>query len=157
MEGALFALVASMLLLALGKQVGAVHEHDGSNSIEAPSPLIASKEKGNTWIKRLQVQLNEQEMKQRMNEKDRNLFEKWLIDNISDLHRELKQAESDFEHYAQVTKSILEQNDLALRSFASFSPLAALYLAQPEGTHSTSQQALGIVLESSPTLIDERL
>lgn len=40
---------------------------------------------------------------------DHLLMEKWLVDNIKDLHRELKQTESDVEHYVQVTKSIMSK------------------------------------------------
>lgn len=63
----------------------------------------------------LQHQLLEQAMRQRVAEKDHLMMEKWLVDNINDLHRELKQTESDFEHYVQVTKEILAQNDIRLK------------------------------------------
>lgn len=42
------------------------------------------------------------------------MMEKWLVDNIKDLHRELKQTESDFEHYLKVTKSLFAKNELRI-------------------------------------------
>lgn len=46
---------------------------------------------------------------QRVAEKsaDHLIIENWLIDNINDLHRELKQTENDFEHYVQITRNML--------------------------------------------------
>lgn len=60
----------------------------------------------------LQKQFVEQVIKQRIADGDHLLMEKWLVDNINDLHRELKQTEMDFEHYVQVTKNILARKDL---------------------------------------------
>lgn len=66
-------------------------------------------------FKRLEGQFVEQVLRQRIVDKDHLLMEKWLVDNINDLHRELKQTELDFEHYVQVTKNILAQNEQQLR------------------------------------------
>lgn len=46
---------------------------------------------------------------------ERQLREKWLIDNVNDLHRELKQTENDFEHYFQVTKRMIALNEQRIR------------------------------------------
>lgn len=43
----------------------------------------------------------------RQREDDHLMLENWLIDNINDLHRELKQTENDFEHYLHITKNML--------------------------------------------------
>lgn len=59
------------------------------------------------WFDNLQRQLVQQVLRQRVAEKDHLMMQKWLVDNINDLHRELKQTESDFEHYVQVTKRLL--------------------------------------------------
>lgn len=59
------------------------------------------------WFDNLQQQFVQQVLRQRVAEKDHLMMQKWLVDNINDLHRELKQTESDFEHYVQVTKSLL--------------------------------------------------
>lgn len=49
-------------------------------------------------------------------QRDHELREKWLIDNINDLHRELKQTEGDFEHYFQVTKDLIARNEARMNS-----------------------------------------
>ena len=66
-------------------------------------------------FRELQARFVEQVIRQRVADKDHLLMEKWLVDNINDLHRELKQTELDFEHYIQVTKNILAQNEQQLR------------------------------------------
>lgn len=43
-------------------------------------------------------------------EKDHQIREKWLIDNIRDLHREIKQTESDIDHFAKINKQIIDRN-----------------------------------------------
>lgn len=63
-------------------------------------------------LQALQKQFVEQVIKQRVVDEDHLLMEKWLADNVNDLHRELKQTEMDFEHYVQVTKKILARNDV---------------------------------------------
>ena len=42
-------------------------------------------------------------------------MERWLVDNVNDLHRELKQTEGDFEHYMRVTKNIFLRNEAQLK------------------------------------------
>lgn len=65
--------------------------------------------------KQLQDQLLDQEVRHKVAEEDHRRMEQWLVDNINDLHRELKQTELDFEHYAQVTKIILARNEHQIR------------------------------------------
>lgn len=103
---------------------------DESNSIESDSldsnrlsfrpaePQVTKLESNNRnvdvsskWHKRLQEQLIHETLRHRVAEKDHLIMEKWLVDNINDLHRELKQTETDFEHYFQVTKNIIAQNE----------------------------------------------
>ena len=64
----------------------------------------------------LQKQFVEQVIRQRVIDQDHLMMEKWLVDNINDLHRELKQTEMDFEHYVRVTKNILAANELENRN-----------------------------------------
>ena len=66
-------------------------------------------------IGQLQRELLDQVIKQRMVEKDHLLMERWLVDNVNDLHRELKQTEGDFEHYMRVTKNIFLRNEAQLK------------------------------------------
>lgn len=66
-------------------------------------------------IKQLQDELANQVKRQKAAEMDHLMMQKWLVDNISDLHRELKQTEVDFEHYVQVTKTIMGNNERQLR------------------------------------------
>jgi hypothetical protein len=66
-------------------------------------------------FEQLQVRFVEQLIRQRAVDKDHLLMEKWLVDNINDLHRELKQTEMDFEHYVQVTKNILARSEQELQ------------------------------------------
>lgn len=66
-------------------------------------------------FKQLQAQVVRQSMQHDIAEKDHLIMEKWLVDNINDLHRELKQTENDFEHYVQVTKNIFLQNERKLK------------------------------------------
>lgn len=67
------------------------------------------------WAKQLKEQLLDQKLQHQMVEKDHQMMEKWLVDNINDLHRELKQTELDFEHYVQVTKRMLVKNERQIR------------------------------------------
>lgn len=76
-------------------------------------------------LRKLEEQLLAQSVRQRMVEKDHLIMERWLVDNIKDLHRELKQTETDLEHYVQVTKSILAQSESQIRQ------QLALALSQP--------------------------
>lgn len=64
---------------------------------------------------KLRDRLLDQETRHKVAEEDHRRMEKWLVDNINDLHRELKQTELDFEHYAQVTKIILARNEHQIR------------------------------------------
>lgn len=66
-------------------------------------------------VKQLRKQMLDQEIRNRATEEDHRRMEQWLVDNINDIHRELKQTELDFEHYAQVTKIILAKNEHQIR------------------------------------------
>lgn len=150
----LITLVVSTLFFMAGVQVYALDQQDDSNSIDSgsgeqkQSVLTFPKEKSTSWIKRLQMQLNNQEVKQRITDKDRMIFEKWLVDNINDLHRELKQTESDFEHYVQVTKNIMERNEQAKKLSTGTPLVAALYLA-PLSAQDLEKSSIGIILSST--------
>lgn len=63
-------------------------------------------------LRALQKQFVEQVIKQRVVDEDHMLMERWLVENVKDLHRELKQTEMDFEHYVQVTKKMFARYDL---------------------------------------------
>lgn len=67
------------------------------------------------WFEHLQRQFMQQVLRERVAEKDHLLMQKWLVDNINDLHRELKQTESDFEHYVQVTKGLMLTSEQRLK------------------------------------------
>lgn len=67
-------------------------------------------------MRALQGQFVAQVIKQRVADQDHLMMEKWLVDNINDLHRELKQTEMDFEHYVEVTKNILARSELEERN-----------------------------------------
>lgn len=87
-------------------------------------------------IRQIREDLSDQIKSQRLNEKDHLMTQKWLVDNINDLHRELKQTEMDFEHYVQVTKSILANNEHKLRLqqnsiLSSMAPPSALGFMKP--------------------------
>lgn len=85
---------------------------------KASSTADAGEENRDTsvrWFRKLQDQLLDQSIRHRVAEKDHSMMERWLVDNINDLHRELKQTETDLEHYVQVTKNILAQNEVHLR------------------------------------------
>lgn len=66
-------------------------------------------------VRQLRKQVLDQEIRNKATEEDHRRMEQWLVDNINDLHRELKQTELDFEHYAQVTKIILAKNEHQIR------------------------------------------
>lgn len=92
-------------------------------------------------MEKLEQQLVEQVIRQRVADKDHLLMEKWLVDNISDLHRELKQTEMDFEHYVRVTKNILLQNENHLKrqlAYATSLPLS-IQLHTASGNHNGPQ------------------
>lgn len=81
-------------------------------------------------LDQLQKQLINQAIRQQVADKDHLIMEKWLVDNVNDLHRELKQTEMEFEHFVQVTKNIMTQSEQQLRrqlaaatSLPLFSPL----------------------------------
>lgn len=102
-------------------------------------------------LRQLQDQLIDQVIRQRVAEKDHLLMEKWLVDNVNDLHRELKQTEMDFEHYVQVTKNILAQNESHLKrqlaistSLPLFAPLQTVGPLAGGSTRSSSQHAYGL-------------
>lgn len=63
------------------------------------------------WSSRLDKIERELIDRQRGVERDQELRERWLTDNVNDLHRELKQTESEFEHYFQVTKELIARNE----------------------------------------------
>lgn len=92
------------------------------------------------WFRKLQEQLLDQSMRQQMVEKDHILTEKWLVDNINDLHRELKQTETDLEHYVQVTKNILAQNEAQLRQQQLASALSQTVPSKLSRFHRGSKQ-----------------
>lgn len=96
------------------------------------------------WLSRFREQLAEQWARQRALESDHEMRAKWLIDNINDLHRELKQTEHDFEHYFQVTKDIIAHNsDYArqqvaqamARSYHALHPMGAIAMPTPFQLH----------------------
>lgn len=58
---------------------------------------------------KLHEKLQKNELRYQTDQKDRHIMDKWLVDNIKELHRELKQTGLDFEHYLQVTKTIIAQ------------------------------------------------
>mgnify|MGYP006965680584 CR=1 FL=1 len=85
-------------------------------------------------LKQLQEQFIDLVMRQRVSEKDHLLMEKWLVDNINDLHRELKQTESEFEHYIQVTKNIMTQNERRLKQQVAEAMSLPLHIPIPTVT-----------------------
>lgn len=94
-------------------------------------------------LEALQQQFVEQVIKQRVVDADHLLMEKWLVDNVNDLHRELKQTEMDFEHYVQVTKKMLAHNDLERDNYLLKRELAmqtALPLSFPLRTIAVHQE-----------------
>jgi len=122
----------------------------------APKTVSDAKTSGQLLVERrlqqLEQQLVQQAIGQRVSEKDHLLMESWLVDNIKDLHRELKQTETDFEHYVQVTKNILLRNENQLKrqlAQATSLPLSLqLQVAQwqaspPEQSHRRSLAAGG--------------
>lgn len=138
MDSASILLLASVLaFLLVRRQVEAKEEQkeqslEMDNSISRPSKIeqVSKLRQENSrpdssWPTKVQRQLAEQALLQKMSDKDHTLMEKWLVDNINDLHRELKQTESDFEHYVQVTKKFIEKNELLM------SPLIASGLSVP--------------------------
>lgn len=94
-------------------------------------PKKLSQREGLKLYTQLQEQLVEHTIRQRVAENDHFLMEKWLVDNINDLHRELKQTESDFEHYTKVTKEIIAQNErLIKQQLTNMVPHVPYFVAQ---------------------------
>lgn len=79
-------------------------------------------------LKQLEQQLAMLSKRQQVAEKDHFMMQKWLVDNINDLHRELKQTETDFDHYTQVTKSIVDQNESRFKQQLAAALSLPLYL-----------------------------
>lgn len=97
-------------------------------------------------VDQLRDQITRLVIQQRMAEKDHLMMEKWLVDNIKDLHRELKQTELDFEHYVEVTKNILAENEAQLKrqlavatSLPLTVPIEAPATGGPMAPHSLGQ------------------
>lgn len=79
-------------------------------------------------LKNLEQLILEEHIQNKMAEKDHLMMEKWLVDNINDLHRELKQTENDFEHYVQVTKRVLLRNEFRLKQQLSAATSLPLHM-----------------------------
>lgn len=97
------------------KLAGHDHNERLSPIPSTPPPELGLEPTLAKQIQLLRAGFVEQVIRQRVADKDHLLMEKWLVDNINDLHRELKQTELDFEHYVQVTKNILAKNELQLK------------------------------------------
>lgn len=67
----------------------------------------------NTIQKDISVRVDPKSSSKYINYSDHVMMEKWLIDNINDLHRELKQTETEFEHFSDVTQHIIARNEVA--------------------------------------------
>lgn len=80
-----------------------------------------NKYENNKWVKLINEEIERQSKRMKASEEDHSIMQKWLVDNINDLHRELKQTEMDFEHYVQVTKNILASNERQLKLQKQFS------------------------------------
>lgn len=93
--------------------------HDNEKFLKTKTSVHSDKQHRDEsfrWFKKLQEQLLDQSMRQGNLDKDHLMMERWLVDNINALHSELKQTETDLEHYVQVTKNILVQNEAQLRN-----------------------------------------
>lgn len=91
--------------------------------------------------KQLEKKITEEEQRQQVAEKDHLIMQKWLVDNINDLHRELKQTETDFEHYVQVTKKMMAQNE--------FHMMQQMLATIPLGTPNLAAYHLGRLIRAS--------
>lgn len=101
---------------------------------------LPNKYENNNLFKLLHEEIEKQIKKQKDSAEDNSIMQKWLVDNINDLHRELKQTEVDFEHYVQVTKNILANNERQLKLQKQFS--------------SASREAQGLTLFNVPNTIE---
>lgn len=100
------------------------------NAIEHPkvseNPLISKiaqmssheRLESKNWFRLLQEEIANQAIRQRASDKDHILMQQWLIDNINDLHRELKQTEVDVENYARVTKNLFATSERNLKKLS---------------------------------------
>lgn len=134
-KGAVAPEQQSMLLLATAAAATQAQKQERQSNELAPQ----THEDCLKIVTQLKQRFVEQVIRQRMADKDHLLMEKWLVDNINDLHRELKQTEMDFEHYVQVTKRIfLENNDEQAELKRQLAARTSLTLSVPLTTSSAS-------------------